>query len=147
MCLRILHAKSLQSCPTLFNPMDQSPPGAFVHGIFQAKYTRVGFHALLQGIFLTQILNLHLLCLLHWQVGSFPLGSLGKPLMCQYKVINKFLLNTRASLMAQMVKNFPAMQETWVQSLGWKDPLEKGMATHSSILAWRTPWTEEPGRL
>ena len=49
--------------------------------------------------------------------------------------------------MAQMVKNFPAMQETWVQSLGWKDTLEKGMATHSSILTWRTPWTEEPGRL
>ena len=44
-----------------------------------------------------------------------------------------------------MVKNLPAMQETWVQSLGWKDPLEKGMATHSTILAWRIPWTEEPG--
>ena len=44
-----------------------------------------------------------------------------------------------ASLMAQMVKNPPAMQETWVRSLGWEDPLEEGMATHSSILAWRTP--------
>ena len=44
--------------------------------------------------------------------------------------------------MAQMVKNLPAMQETWVQSLGWKDTLEKGMATHSSIIAWRIPWTE-----
>ena len=42
-----------------------------------------------------------------------------------------------------MVKNLPAMQETQVQSLGWKDPLEKGMAAHSSVLAWRTPWTEE----
>ena len=49
-----------------------------------------------------------------------------------------------------VVKNPPAMQElqeTWVQSLGWKDPLEEGMATHSSLLAWRIPWTEEPGRL
>ena len=46
-----------------------------------------------------------------------------------------------------MVKNLPAMQETWVQSLGWEDPLEKGMATHSSILAWRIPWTEEFGGL
>ena len=46
--------------------------------------------------------------------------------------------------MAQMVKNLPAMQETWVQSLGWEDPLEKEVATHSSILAWRIPWTEEP---
>ena len=46
-----------------------------------------------------------------------------------------------------MVKNPPVMQETWVWSLGWEDPLEEGMATHSSILAWRIPWTEEPGGL
>ena len=51
------------------------------------------------------------------------------------------------SLVAQMVKNLPAMQETRVQFLGREDPLEKEMATHSSILAWRIPWTEEPGRL
>ena len=49
--------------------------------------------------------------------------------------------------MAQMVKNLPAMQETQVKSLGWEDPLEKGIATHSSILAWRIPWIEGPGRL
>ena len=49
--------------------------------------------------------------------------------------------------MAQMVKNMPAMQETQVLSLGWEDPLKKGMATHSSILAWIIPWTEEPGGL
>ena len=49
--------------------------------------------------------------------------------------------------MAQTVKNPHAMQKTWVQSLGWEDPLEKGMATHCSILAWRIPWTEEPGRV
>ena len=46
-----------------------------------------------------------------------------------------------------MVKNPPAMQEAWVQSLSWKDPLEKGMATHASILAYRIPWAEEAGRL
>ena len=51
------------------------------------------------------------------------------------------------SLLSQLVKNLPAMQETWVQSLGQEDPLEEGMATHSSVLAWRIPWTEEPGRL
>ena len=51
-----------------------------------------------------------------------------------------------SSLVSQSVKNLPAMQETWVQFLGRKDPLEKGMTTHSSILAWRIPWTEEPGR-
>ena len=50
-------------------------------------------------------------------------------------------------LMAQLVKNLPPMQETQVPSLGQEDPLEKGMATHFSILAWRIPWTEDPGRL
>ena len=58
-----------------------------------------------------------------------------------------FTYTCRASLVAQTVKNLPAMKETWVQSLGWEDPLKKGMATHPSILAWRIPWTEEPGGL
>ena len=53
----------------------------------------------------------------------------------------------RASLVAQLAKNLPAMQETWVQSLGQEDPLEEEMATHANVLAWRIPWTEEPGRL
>ena len=63
------------------------------------------------------------------------------------------LLTVKASILevlpkvAQMVKHLPAMQEAWVQSLGQEVPLEKGMATHSSILTWRIPWTEEPGRL
>ena len=51
-----------------------------------------------------------------------------------------------STLVAQMVKNLPVMQETQIQVLGWEDPLERGMATHCSILAWRIPWTEEPGR-
>ena len=50
-----------------------------------------------------------------------------------------------SSLVAQMVKTLPAMQETWVRSLAQEDPLEKGMAAHSGILAWRIPWTEKPG--
>ena len=58
-----------------------------------------------------------------------------------------FYWSVVASLVAQMVKNLPAMLETWVQSLGWEDPLEKGMSVHSSILAWEIPWTEEPGGL
>ena len=53
----------------------------------------------------------------------------------------------RAFLCGSVVKNLPAMPETWVWSQGWEDPLEEGMATHSSILAWRIPWTEEPGGL
>ena len=52
-----------------------------------------------------------------------------------------------ASLVAQRVKHLPAMRETWVRSLGGEDPLEKEMATHSSTLTWKIPWTEEPGRL
>ena len=61
----------------------------------------------------------------------------------------KFVLASELSgfPVAQMVKNLPVMWETWIQSLDWEDPLEKGMATHSSILAWKIPWTEEPGRL
>ena len=53
----------------------------------------------------------------------------------------------QASLVAQMLKNLSAVQKTWVWSLGWEDPLEEGMATHSSIFAWRIPWTEKPGGL
>ena len=68
--------------------------------------------------------------------GRSPGEELGSPL--QY---------SGASLVAQMVKNPPAMRETWVQSLGWEDPLEEGMATHSSILAWRIQWSKEPGGL
>ena len=62
--------------------------------------------------------------------GRSPGEGIGYPLQYSW-----------ASLVAQLVKNLPAMQETWVQSLGWEDPLEKGKATHSSILAWRIPWT------
>ena len=56
-------------------------------------------------------------------------------------------LNAPASLVAQRLKHLPAMQETWVRTLGQEDPLEKEMATHPSILAWRIPWMEEPGGL
>ena len=59
----------------------------------------------------------------------------------------KSILSDGAFPVAQAVKNLPAMQETQVQSLDWEDPLKKEMATHSSILAWRIPWTEEPGGL
>ena len=62
--------------------------------------------------------------------GRSPGEGIGYPLQYSW-----------ASLVAQLVKNPPAIQETWVRSLGWEDPLEKRMATHSSILAWRIPWT------
>ena len=68
---------------------------------------------------------------------------------CGYAHLWKYIKSMicLASLVAQMVKNPPVMQETWVRSLGWEDPLEKGMAPHSNILAWRIPWTEAPDRL
>ena len=67
-------------------------------------------------------------------------GSLVCCSPCGHKELDTFLV-------AQLVKTLPAMQETWVRSLGWEDPLEGEMATHSSIPAWRIPWTEEPGGL
>ena len=59
----------------------------------------------------------------------------------------EIIIVSGACLVAQMVKRLPAKQETWVRSLGWEDPLEKEMATHSSISSWKIPWTEDPGRL
>ena len=79
----------------------------------------MGCHALLPGICLTQGSRLNLLS--PTLAGRF--------------------FTTGASLVAQLVKNLPAMRETWVQSLGWEHPLEKRMATYFSILAWRIPWT------
>ena len=61
-------------------------------------------------------------------------------------ITNTFIYSG-ASLVAQLVKNPLAMRETWVQSLGWEDPLKEGVATHSSTLAWKIQWTQEPGRL
>ena len=60
-------------------------------------------------------------------------------------VLEMKIVITQASMVVQMVMNLPTMWETWVQSLGQEDPLEKEIATHSSILAWRIPWTEKPG--
>ena len=71
----------------------------------------------------------------------------GEGILLRYLYTYVFLTGSRASLVAQMVKCLPAMWETWVRSLGQEDPLEKEMATHSSTLAWRIPWREEPGRL
>ena len=115
-----------KSCLTLPNP-DFSPPGSSVHGILQAR-------------------------VLEWVAISFSRRS-SKPRdqTCVSCILGRLftteLPGKRASLVAQRVKHLPAMQETPVQSLGWEDPLEKEMATHSSILAWRIPRTVEPGGL
>ena len=75
----------------------------------------------------------------------FQVSPASHPWLCNF--YNSLILGKGASQMAQRVKNTPAMQEMWVQSLGREDPPEEGMTTHSSILAWRIPWTEEPGGL
>ena len=73
-------------------------------------------------------------------------GSESKAAVLEYMITN-LKKGFGGDYVAQSVKNLPAVQETWVRSLGWEDPLEKEMATHSSILAWKIPWTEEPGGL
>ena len=75
--------------------------------------------------------------------GDFPGGPVIESQPCSAGNMGLIIPGqvTRASLVAQLVNNLLGMQETWVPSLGWEDPLEKGTATHSSILAWRIPWT------
>ena len=115
----------------------------------------MGCHFLLQGIFPTQGSNPGLL---HCKQTLYRLTTREAPklsIKTLPKLINAFRMfagykvniQKPNSLLAQSVKNLPAMQETQVQSLGWEDPLEKGMASHSSILAWRIPRTEKPGGL
>ena len=107
------------------------------------RNTKVGCHALLQGIFLSQDSNPHLLHLLHWQEALYHSGHLGSP----FSIYGDSKVTNRASLVAQTINNLPAIWETWIRFLGREDPLEKGMTTHLSILAWRIRWTEEPGGL
>ena len=122
-----------------------SPP---VHLIYSCPSFRIqlSHHSLWES------LNLQLL--LTWSVS--PLCSFSVPRIfsiCNYYSFNYtciyliLCLLLQASLVAQMLKDMPAAQETWVWSLGWEDPLGKEMATCFSILAWRIPWTEEPGGL
>ena len=152
--LACMCAKSIQSCPTLCDPKQSARLLCSWDSL--GKNTRVGGHALLQGIFPTQGSNQCLLSPCHWQMGSLPLVPSQKPQTESYHIrchlINatyllEWLIGIHPNGVAWVVKNLPAMQETQVQSLGWVDPLEKGIVNHSSILAWRIPWTEEPGEL
>ena len=139
-----------QSCLTLCDPISHRPPGSSVHGILQArmlKWVAIPFSrgssrprdqtqfSLIAGKYFTTWATREALYLSNYCQNS-SLGRLPWPDHSLFYV-----------LVAQLVKNLPAVQETWAHSLGWEDPLEKGMATHSSILAWRIPWREEPGRL
>ena len=79
--------------------------------------------------------------------GPFLLLKTNFSQLLAHLFLRDYFVSYGASLVAQTIKNLSAMKETWVRSLGQEDPLQKGMATHSSILAWRIPWTEEPGGL
>ena len=79
-------------------------------------------------------------CLENWDSTCYMVWQKKKKVYNSLKVICFFIMKW-VSLVSQMVKNLPAMWETWVWSLGWEDPLEKGKATHSSILAWKIPWS------
>ena len=111
-----------QSCLTLCDSMNRSTPGLPVHHQFP-ELAQTHVHRLGDAI-----------------QPSQPLSSPSSPALNLSQHQGLFPSDSA-------VKNSPLMQETWVQSLGRDDPLEKGMATHSSILAWRIPWTEESGRL
>ena len=119
-----MHARLLQLCLTLCHALDHSLPGSSVRGILQAR-------------------------ILEWVVMPSSRGP-SQP-RDQTHISNVFCIGMQvlyhwASLVAQLVKNPPAMWETWVRSLGWEDSLEKGKTIHSGILAWRIPWTSPWGR-
>ena len=132
-------------CPTVCDPVDCSPPGSSVHGMLQARILEWVAISSSRGSSQASIL-----CLLHWQVDSLPLSYLGnytlkQKLKIKIKNLKKVIL--KASQVTPWQRICLPMQETWVQSLGGEDPLQKEMATRSRILAWRIPWTEEPGGL
>ena len=151
-----------QSCPTLCNPMDCSSPGFSVHRIFQVRilewvtisssrgssWPRDQTHVFCVSFIGRRVLY-HYVVNIHSYVGvakswtwlSWATSvSLGVALSTSYTLVYLLLLTLLwASLVAQMVKNPPALWDTWLWSLGWEDPLQEGMATHSSILAWRVP--------
>ena len=156
-------AKSLQSCPTLCDPIDGSPPGSPVPGILQARTLEcvaISFSSAWKWRVKVKSLSRVWLLATLWTVAYQAPPSMGfsrqeywsgLPLPSPDSIprsgkspgegIGYPLQYSWASLVAQIVKNPPARQETWVRFLGWEDPLEKRTATHSSVLAWRIPWT------
>ena len=131
-------------CPTLCDPMDCSLPGSSIHGNFQARileWIAISSSRASSGPRDWTLISC-VFCIAGRLLNTEPSES-GQSQGLRFKF--GFKLSAYLNLMAQMVKNLPAMWETWVQSLVWEDPLEEGMATHSSILAWRIPWTEESG--
>ena len=101
MCMHACTHARAQSCPTLFDPMDCSPQGSSVHGMFQARILEAGCHFLLQKLFPTQGLSLHLLCFLHWQVGSLQLMPPGRHYASR-KITRKSIPSNSSSFWTQL---------------------------------------------
>ena len=121
--------------------MDCSPSGFSLHGISQVRILEWVAISFSRGSSQPRIKPVSPAL----QVDSLPLSHQGRLYIHMYTHTHTHMY--RVSTMAQQVKNLSTTQETWVPSLGLEDPLEEGMASHSSILAWGIPWTEEPGRL
>ena len=142
---RVMCVLVAQLCPTLCNPMDCTLSDSSDYGISPGENPRV--------------VTIPFSRESSWPWDQTGVSCVGRQILYHLsyqgsqhdnhsKLVLFFLTQPSKSLsVAQMVKNPPAMQETWVQFLGWEDPLEKGMATCSNILAWRISWTEESGRL
>ena len=145
-----------QLCPTLCDPTDCSPPGSSVHGILQARmpeWVAISFSRGSSQPRDQTALQAELYPLSHQgRVPSLNQGTLPYCLrLCLWHNVNwhsalwtsliKLYFTLWASLVAQLVENRRTVWENWVWSLGWEDPVTKGKATHSSILAWRIPWT------
>ena len=167
-------AKSLHSCPTLCDPIDGSPPGSADPGILQARtleWVAMSFSNAWKWKVKVKSLSRVWLFVTPWTAAYQARPSMGfsrqeywsgvpspsrspqltrnftiKDLTSENNIYNR-VMTEWISLVAQMVKNLPAMRENWVWSLGWEDALEKGTATHSSILTRRVSWTAEPGGL
>ena len=146
MCVCVCLAPQL--CPTLCDPIKGSLPGSSVHGIFQARmleWVAISFPRRSfppgDGTQVSPISGRFPLLIVLGGYSEFQRIEL-KTITNRYiDVFNHQLYWYWVFLVAQLIKNLPALQEIWVRSQGWEDPLEKGKATHSSVLAWRIPWT------
>ena len=139
----MLHAKSLQTCLTLCNPMDCSLPGSPVHGILQARILEwlamLSFRGSSQPRYQT-----HISCLLHWQTGSLPLTPPGKP----SSTLMAFFPTPRVAMSLAKTFLFPVSLEARISiSRSLISKMEKAMAPHSSTLSWRIPGMGEPSWL
>ena len=159
--------KSLQSCLTLCDPIDGSLPGSPVPGILQARtleWVAISFSSAWKWKVKVKSLSRVWLIATPWTAAYQAPPSMGfsrqeywsgvplpSPKPASVLFLFRFCQERRrifkSSLVAQMVKTLPATREIWVLSLSWEDPLEKEMTIHSSILAWRIPWTEDSGGL